>query len=391
MIDMLDAGIHHLPVVDARGTPLGVVTATDLMYLESRTPFALRRSIAHAGSVDEVAAAARHLPQTIVALIKAGVQATDVGRVVALTGDTATIRLIDLAFAEHGPAPDAWAWMALGSTARREASLASDQDNALAYADGGDDDWFAAGGGGHQRRPGGLRVRRRQRRGAGPKPAVADVPGRLGAGVRGLPGAARPLAPDPGRGGLRLPARVGRPADRAAAGGDRAQGPRPSLLPAPAGPHRHRLQAAAGLSQDDPGGRRRRRLRRQEGRDRADLQPGPVPRPVGRRHHLLDARAAARRRGRGQPGAGAGGRAAGGVRAGHPAAPGAPGRSGRERPAGRQPAGPGRPAPAHPLAAAGSPALDRPRPAPAVPVCADRHLDSRSRCVAGNLESDCVA
>jgi CBS domain-containing protein len=144
MIDMLDAGIHHLPVVDARGTPMGIVTATDLMYLESRTPFALRRSIAHAGSVDEVTAAARHLPQTIVALIKAGVQATDVGRVVALTGDTATMRLIDLAFAEHGPAPDAWAWMALGSTARREASLASDQDNALAYADGGDDEWFAA-------------------------------------------------------------------------------------------------------------------------------------------------------------------------------------------------------------------------------------------------------
>jgi CBS domain-containing protein len=142
MIDMLDAGIHHLPVVDARGTPLGVVTATDLMYLESRTPFALRRSIAHAGTADEVAEAARHLPQTIVALIKAGVNPTDIGRVVALTGDTATMRLIDLAFTEHGPAPDAWAWMALGSTARREASLASDQDNALAYADGGDDAWF---------------------------------------------------------------------------------------------------------------------------------------------------------------------------------------------------------------------------------------------------------
>ncbi|HUZ83989.1 MAG TPA: CBS domain-containing protein, partial [Gaiellales bacterium] len=33
MIDMLDAGIHHLPVVDGRGTPVGVITATDLMYL----------------------------------------------------------------------------------------------------------------------------------------------------------------------------------------------------------------------------------------------------------------------------------------------------------------------------------------------------------------------
>ena len=48
MIDMLDAGIHHLPVVDSRGVPIGIVTATDLMYLESRTPFALRRSISKA-------------------------------------------------------------------------------------------------------------------------------------------------------------------------------------------------------------------------------------------------------------------------------------------------------------------------------------------------------
>jgi CBS domain-containing protein len=144
MIDMLDAGIHHLPVVEADGTAVGVVTATDLMYLESRTPFALRRSIAHAATVDEVVEAASHLPQVVVSLTRAGVVATDIGRVLALQSDTATVRLIDLALARHGTAPSAWAWMALGSTARREASLASDQDNALAYAEEGADDWYAA-------------------------------------------------------------------------------------------------------------------------------------------------------------------------------------------------------------------------------------------------------
>ena len=93
MIDMLDAGIHHVPVVDARGDARsGLVTATDLMYLESRTPFALRRSIAHARTTDDVIAAATHLPQTAVALIRAGVAAIDIGRVVALTGDAATIQ-----------------------------------------------------------------------------------------------------------------------------------------------------------------------------------------------------------------------------------------------------------------------------------------------------------
>ena len=54
MIDMLDLGIHHLPVIGADGAPMGVVTATDLLYLESRTPFALRRSIAHAPTLASV-------------------------------------------------------------------------------------------------------------------------------------------------------------------------------------------------------------------------------------------------------------------------------------------------------------------------------------------------
>jgi CBS domain-containing protein len=34
----------------------------------------------------------------------------------------------------HGPAPLPWAWLDMGSAARREFTLASDQDNALAYA-----------------------------------------------------------------------------------------------------------------------------------------------------------------------------------------------------------------------------------------------------------------
>jgi CBS domain-containing protein len=144
MLDMLDLGIHHAPVVTADGSPVGVVTATDLMYLESRTPFALRRSIAHATSVGQVVEAASHLPQMVVALIRAGVVATDLGRVIALQSDTATVRLLDLAAERLGPPSAAWAWMALGSTARREATLASDQDNALAYADGEDDDHYAA-------------------------------------------------------------------------------------------------------------------------------------------------------------------------------------------------------------------------------------------------------
>jgi len=68
-------------------------------------------------------------------------------RVLSLQVDSLTSRLIELAIARQGPAPAAWAWLVLGSTARREFTLGSDVENALAYdgtADAEIDAYFAA-------------------------------------------------------------------------------------------------------------------------------------------------------------------------------------------------------------------------------------------------------
>jgi CBS domain-containing protein len=70
------------------------------------------------------------------ALLDAGIGPLDVGRVLALQVDSITTRLIELSIARRGPAPTAWAWLVLGSTARREFTLGSDIENALAYDDG---------------------------------------------------------------------------------------------------------------------------------------------------------------------------------------------------------------------------------------------------------------
>src|SRR6185437_3464794 len=99
------------------------------------SPFALRAAIFNATSKAALDAATKELPQLFVTLVQAGLKATDIGRVLALSCDAVTARLIDFAISHHGPAPCAWAWLALGSIARRELTLASDQDNALAYAD----------------------------------------------------------------------------------------------------------------------------------------------------------------------------------------------------------------------------------------------------------------
>jgi CBS domain-containing protein len=138
IVDMLDGGADHLVVVDSGRNILGVLSATELMGVETRSPFALRHSILRARDEDELVASAAGLPRLFLALLEAGVPPLDIGRVLSLQVDTITMRLLDLAFERHGPIEVPWAWLALGSVARREMTLASDQENALAYADSDD-------------------------------------------------------------------------------------------------------------------------------------------------------------------------------------------------------------------------------------------------------------
>ncbi|MEP6759267.1 MAG: DUF294 nucleotidyltransferase-like domain-containing protein, partial [Actinomycetota bacterium] len=146
MLQMLEFGIHHLPVAE-RGTLLGVITDSDLMDLDRGSPFAIRSAIGRAGSRSEVVLAARGFPEVVSRLVEAGADPIDVGRVISLIADAATERLVSLAIGELGEAPCAFAWLALGSAARQERTLRSDQDHALAFGPGFDremhDPYFA--------------------------------------------------------------------------------------------------------------------------------------------------------------------------------------------------------------------------------------------------------
>jgi CBS domain-containing protein len=132
---MLDARVDHIVVMDPSRGPLGVLSASDLMVSEAHSPFALRHSILRAANEDELVAAASKLSSLFLALHSAELSPGDIGRVLTLQLESLTARLIDLTLEVHGPAPVAWAWLALGSAARREFTLASDQENALAYDD----------------------------------------------------------------------------------------------------------------------------------------------------------------------------------------------------------------------------------------------------------------
>lgn len=143
----IDRGVHHLPVCEGT-TPVGLVTTGDLLRLEQADPVYLAARIARAPDQDAVVESALRVSELAVEFVRRGTAPQDIGRVVTATADAATRRLIGLAEAQLGPAPSPYCWVGLGSQARGELGVASDQDNALVLADGasstpGASDYFA--------------------------------------------------------------------------------------------------------------------------------------------------------------------------------------------------------------------------------------------------------
>jgi CBS domain-containing protein len=139
LLEMLDHGVRHLPVLDPGRRLIGVLDDVDLMASERRAPFRLRAQIARSPDVEAVARAASELPDSVIALHDAELPAAAISRAITSAHDSATRRLIDLAHADLGPSPVPYTWLATGSFGRFEPFPSSDVDSALAW-DGPDDD-----------------------------------------------------------------------------------------------------------------------------------------------------------------------------------------------------------------------------------------------------------
>jgi CBS domain-containing protein len=138
LVEMLDHGVRHLPVLEPRRRLIGVIDDVDLMASERRAPFHLRSLIARSNDSAGVAQAATELPRTVIALYDADVPAPVISRMIASIHDSIVRRLIEIAHEEVGPPLVPYSWLALGSFGRREPFPGSDVDCALAW-DAGDD------------------------------------------------------------------------------------------------------------------------------------------------------------------------------------------------------------------------------------------------------------
>lgn len=138
-LEMMDRGFHHLPVVAVGGDgapqrPLGVVSSTDLVRIAHADPIYLAGRIARATSVADMARTTARIPDMIAGLARRGVTAEEAGRIYTAAMDAATRRVVALAEQRLGPTPIPLCWVAVGSQARRELGVSSDQDNALIVA-----------------------------------------------------------------------------------------------------------------------------------------------------------------------------------------------------------------------------------------------------------------
>jgi CBS domain-containing protein len=145
LLCMVDHGIHHLPLT-SEGRLVGMVTDTDLLQHESRHPLFVRRQLDRATCPEDLAAYAGEVTAATVRLIGAGSPAGDVTRFLAGAHDALYVRVVRDAEAALGPPPCPYALLVLGSGARGEPTLRSDQDHALVLADDPPaeaDAWFA--------------------------------------------------------------------------------------------------------------------------------------------------------------------------------------------------------------------------------------------------------
>jgi CBS domain-containing protein len=141
LIEMVERGIRHFPVVAPAGAVLGVIDAVDLLAARTRSSFYLRERIAACRSVSELATVAAELRPMVIALHEARVTAANVMAAYSVSVDALTRRLLELELDRRAALRGvSFAWLALGSQARREALPSSDVDSAIVWFDRPDED-----------------------------------------------------------------------------------------------------------------------------------------------------------------------------------------------------------------------------------------------------------
>lgn len=130
MMTMLRYNINHLPILH-KGSALGIVSNTDLLRYESQNSLLIVNSIFQQNTVEDLAIVSTQVKECFVRMVQEDANSHMIGTAMAVIGRSFKQRLAELAEEELGKAPIPYCLIAMGSMARDEQLIVTDQDNAL--------------------------------------------------------------------------------------------------------------------------------------------------------------------------------------------------------------------------------------------------------------------
>ncbi|PST93895.1 cyclic nucleotide-binding protein [Photobacterium sp. NCIMB 13483] len=130
MLTMLRSNIHHLPVMRNKH-PVGIISVSDIVRYESQNSLLLVSSIYQQQSVEELAVLSTQVKDCFVRMVNEDANSHMIGSAMAEIGRSFKQRLLELAEEKYGSPPVPYCFLALGSMARDEQLIVTDQDNAI--------------------------------------------------------------------------------------------------------------------------------------------------------------------------------------------------------------------------------------------------------------------
>lgn len=130
MLMMLRYNVHHLPVLRNK-QPIGVLEVSDIVRYESQNSLLFVSSIFQQQTIEDLVILSTQLKDCFIRMVNEDANSHMVGSAMSEIGRSFKQRLLELAEEELGPPPVPYCFLALGSMARDEQLIVTDQDNAI--------------------------------------------------------------------------------------------------------------------------------------------------------------------------------------------------------------------------------------------------------------------
>ncbi|NBB93325.1 MAG: CBS domain-containing protein [Gammaproteobacteria bacterium] len=134
LLVMLRQNVHHLPVLEHR-RPVGVLDMADIIHHETQNSLFVVRNIFHCNSQEELEALKPSVAASFIRMVNEDANSHMIGSAMATIGRSFKQRLLELGEEKLGPPPVPYCFLALGSMARDEQFVYTDQDNAMILDD----------------------------------------------------------------------------------------------------------------------------------------------------------------------------------------------------------------------------------------------------------------